>query len=203
MSKPRARVVRAALVSSLVVFAACSSTSSRSVTSDSTTLAASSPADVSTTSAGSATGTETTTAGGATATAPPTAPPTTKPTTPSAPPTTKPTTPATTPPTSAPSTAPPTTAAGPKITNFSFSDPAVCAAPDVSFVTTPPSVRISWTATGADSVYVAIDNQDGPYYSNLPLQGSTDLNFSCPGPHTYWVVAVKGNQKDYKSKSYP
>jgi hypothetical protein len=51
-------------------------------------------------------------------------------------------------------------------------------------------------------VYVAIDNQDGPYATDLALAGSMDLNFSCPGPHTYWVVAVKGNQKDYKSRTF-
>jgi hypothetical protein len=63
-------------------------------------------------------------------------------------------------------------------------------------------VHITWSATGADSVYVAIGDKDGPYATDLPLVGSYDLNFSCPGPQTYWVVAVKGGQKDYKSKTY-
>ena len=68
--------------------------------------------------------------------------------------------------------------------------------------TNPPVVTITWKAAGADSVYVAIDNRDGPYYSDLPLDGSVELNFNCPGPHTFWVVAVKGAAKDYRSTTF-
>jgi hypothetical protein len=56
-------------------------------------------------------------------------------------------------------------------------------------------VRVTWNATNADSVYVAIDNPDGPFEQNLPLSGSFDLPFSCPGPHTMYVVAVSGGDK--------
>lgn len=189
------RTLVAALVAiSLVTVAACSSTSSRTLTSGSAT----SESAVATSDAGATT----TTAAATTVVPASSAPPTTKP----APTTTKPATPTTkpqptTPPTPAPTT-PPTAAPGPKVTSASFSTPAVCAAPDVSIVTVPPTVHISWSATGADSVYVAIDNQDGPFETDLPLQGSADLPFSCPGPHTYWVVAVKGGQKDSRSQSF-
>ena len=102
-------------------------------------------------------------------------------------------------------TAPPTTAAG-RAEDHQLPASATVGlppAPDVSFVTTTRRRCTSrGRRPGADSVYVAIDNQDGPYASDLPLVGSMDLNFSCPGPHTYWVVAVKGNQKDYKSTTF-
>jgi len=85
-----------------------------------------------------------TTAVSTTPLAPPTAPPATKP----------------------PTTAPPVTAAaGPKIRSFSMVPSGGCGvppAPDVSFTvppTNPPTMQITWAATGADSVYVAIDNK--------------------------------------------
>ena len=77
--------------------------------------------------------------------------------------------------------------------------------PNVSFtvpVTNPPTLKITWAATAADSVYVAVDNKDGVYAQDLPLAGSYELNFSCGGTHTYWVVAVKGGAKDYKSMTF-
>ena len=195
MPNTRRRTLATLAALSLAV-AACSSTSSRTLTDASG--AATSESALATSDAGS-----TTTAGPATTASPVSSEPaTTKPapaTTKPAPPTTKPQ--PTTPPTPAPTT-PPTAAPGPKITSASFSGAAVCASPDVSIVTVPPTVHISWSATGADSVYVAIDNQDGPFESNLPLQGSAELPFSCPGPHTYWVVAVKGGQKDSRSQTF-
>ena len=74
---------------------------------------------------------------------------------------------------------------------------------DVSFSVPSQPVRVTWTATGADSVYIAIDNPDGPFATGLPLSGSYDLPDPCPGPysHTYYVVAVKGAQKAVKSKT--
>ncbi|MCB0985075.1 MAG: hypothetical protein KDB06_10555, partial [Ilumatobacter sp.] len=74
---------------------------------------------------------------------------------------------------------------------------------DVSFSVPSQPVRVTWTASGADSVYIAIDNQDGPFVTGLPLSGSYDLPDPCPGPfsHTYYVVAVKGAQKAVKSKT--
>ena len=183
---PRPRLL--AVTVSLVVLGACSSTSSRSAGTDSSLA-------VSSTVSSTVPSTET---GSATTTAAPTPITTTAPTT-------RPTTAPTAPPTVAP-TAPP--ASGPRIETFSMSTPTACTpppGPDVSFMpppTNPPVVKISWSATGADSVYVAIDNRDGPYYQDLPLVGSTDLNFNCPGPHTFWVVAVKGGSKDYKSQTF-
>ncbi len=199
----RSSLAAALATLSLVMVAACSSTSSRTLTADSG--AATSESAVATSDAGTTTSAADTTepsASSAPTTTKP-APTTTKPaptTTKPAPTTTKPA-PTTTKP--APTTPPTTAAPGPKVTSASFSTPGVCAAPDVSTVTVPPTVHISWSATGADSVYVAIDNENGPFDSNLPLQGSADLPFSCPGPHTYWVVAVKGGQKDSRSQTFP
>lgn len=98
----------------------------------------------------------------------------------------------------------PATAAGPQITSFSVSNPAACAAPDVSVALPPPTVTISWTVTGADSIYVAIDNENGPWETNLAASGSTVVPFACPGPHTYFVVADKAGQpRAVKSKTRP
>ena len=91
---------------------------------------------------------------------------------------------------------------GPQILSFSVNGPT-CPAVDVSFSVPSQPVRVSWTASGADSVYIAIDNPDGPFVTGLPLSGSYDLPDPCPGPfsHTYYVVAVKGAQKAVKSKT--
>ena len=133
--------------------------------------------------------------------------------------TTPPTTAATTNPatTKPPATNPPAT--GPTVASYSIKlsgpcpPPPVSIAPDASFqppstVPVPePVVKVSWKAMGADSVYVAIDNRDGPYTLGLPLQGSIDLPYSCgTGAHKYYVVALKGadyasGQKDYKSQT--
>jgi hypothetical protein len=87
-----------------------------------------------------------------------------------------------------------TVPSGPTI-EAAFSPPAACPAVDVSFVPPPIIVKVTWNATNADSIYVAIDNPDGPFEQNLPLSGSFDLPFSCPGPHTMYVVAVSGSDK--------
>ncbi|HQZ33940.1 MAG TPA: hypothetical protein PK020_05920 [Ilumatobacteraceae bacterium] len=65
--------------------------------------------------------------------------------------------------------------------------------------TNPPTLKITWVATGADSVYVAVDNKDGIYEQGLPLTGTYEFTLNCGSSHTYWVVAVKGSMKDYKS----
>ena len=189
----------ASLVASLVALGSCSSTTSSTGSDVSSSPTSSTPVEVVTTSS-SVPGTATTGATGTTvvaATTPVTSPATTKPTT-------KPTTAPTVKPPAPPTTAP----VGPKISSFSMSSPASCGtppAPDASFVpppTNPPVVTITWKAAGADSVYVAIDNRDGPYYSDRPLDGSVELNFNCPGPHTFWVVAVKVATKDYRSTTF-
>lgn len=177
------RLLGIAVASALAV-SACSSSSGRSVeTAEATTTSAES-----TTTSSVADATTTTTAGSTTVAA--TSPPATSP-----------------PATSPPATSPPTTkapATGPKVVSANFSGPSACPAPDVSVSLPPPSVSITWSATGADYVYIAIDNPDGAYETNLPLNGSiNNLPFGgCPASHTYYVVAVKGNQKDVKSKTF-
>jgi len=119
--------------------------------------------------------------------------------------------------TNVPATNPPVT--GPTVVNSSIKlsgpcpPPPTTGSPDVSFhpVTSAPPpdpvVQMSWKALGADSVYVAIDNRDGPYTVGLPLQGSIELPYQCgSGAHKYYIVAVKGadyatGQKDYKSQT--
>jgi hypothetical protein len=49
---------------------------------------------------------------------------------------------------------------------------------------------------------VAIDNPDGPYEQNLPLTGSYDIPFNCPGPHTVYVVAVTSGDKAIVEATY-
>lgn len=168
------RVLISAAAALVVLAAGCSSSTSKSAeTADSTTST-------------SSTTTSTTVAESTTSAATTTAPPTT------AAPATNP--PATNPPATAPS--------GPQILSFSVNGPT-CPAVDVSFSVPSQPVRVSWTASGADSVYIAIDNPDGPFVTGLPLSGSYDLPDPCPGPfsHTYYVVAVKGAQKAVKSKT--
>ena len=160
-------------VALLVSASACSSSSSRTAASSSSSVGDS-------TTSSSVVGDATTVA----TTVPATNPPATNP-------------PATNP----PATNPPVT--GPKVVSATFNGPSVCPAPDVSTNLPPQTVSISWVATGADSVYIAIDNPEGPYQSNLPLTGSiSGLPFGCPGSHTYYVVAVKGGERDVESKTF-
>lgn len=191
------------LTVALVSLAACSSTTSRSSDSNTTdgTTTSSLAGDTATTATGD---TSATTAAGDT-TLPPTTVAATNP-------------PATNPPaTNPPATNPPPT--GPQVVSYSIKlsgpcpPPPTTGSPDASFhpVTSAPPpdpvVKVSWKATGADSVYVAIDNRDGPYTVGLPVQGSMDLPYGCgSGAHKYYVVAVKGadyatGQKDYKSQT--
>jgi len=190
MSNPRFNAL--VLSAALLAMAACSSTSSRSAASDDTTATSSSLAGATTTLVGGTTtslATSTSTAAAPAPTAAPTNPPATNP-------------PATNPPaTNPPATNPPS--AGPKVVSATFNGPSACPSPDVSVPLPPQTVSISWSATNADSVYVAIDNPYGPWQQNLPLIGSiSDLPFGCPGSHTYYVVAVKGPQTDIKQKTF-
>lgn len=177
MSFTRLRTL--ALGASLLLVAACSNTSSRSVASDSSST------------------TSSTLVGDTTTSVPDSA------TTTAVPDTTTAATPA---PTNAPATNPPATsppASGPQIVSATFTGPSSCPSPDVSISLPPQTVSISWVATGADSVYVAIDNAYGLWEQDLPLTGSiSDLPFGCPGSHTYYVVAVKGSQLDIEQKTF-
>jgi hypothetical protein len=135
-----------------------------------------------------------------TTTAAPTLPPTTQLVVTSPSTTQKP--PATT--TAPTTTKPQPTTTAPLVTfaEFSVVGPAACPAPDVSF-DTDPNVVITWKLAGVipDDVYVAVDNKDGPYQTGLPTQGELVLNYPCDdNQHTYYVVAVVGTQKFYKSK---
>ena len=170
-------------VALLVSASACSSSSSRTAASSSSSVGDST---TSSSVVGDATTSVATTVP---ATVPATNPPATNP-------------PATNPPaTNPPVTNPPVT--GPKVVSATFNGPSVCPAPDVSTNLPPQTVSISWVATGADSVYIAIDNPEGPYQSNLPLTGSiSGLPFGCPGSHTYYVVAVKSGERDVESKTF-
>ena len=180
------RVLISAAAALAVLATGCSSSTSKSAdTAGSTSSTSSTSSTTSTTVA------ESTTSAAATTAVATTAPPTTS-------------APATNPPaTNPPATNPPATApSGPQILSFSVNGPT-CPAVDVSFSVPSQPVRVSWTASDADSVYIAIDNPDGPFVTGLPLSGSYDLPDPCPGPfsHTYYVVAVKGAQKAVKSKT--
>lgn len=70
---------------------------------------------------------------------------------------------------------------------FDVSAVAPCVESDAP--TDPPSVTVSWEAIGTESVYVAIDDVDGPYATGLSPAGSFSLPYSCPGGNTYFVVA--------------
>ena len=96
--------------------------------------------------------------------------------------------------TNPPATNPPTTA--PQIiTSFSVSDAYACTDPTALFQPPPPTVTVSWTVVGADSVNVLLD---GGLWGSYGLSGSETLPASCDGAlrnvHTYSVVAIKGGQ---------
>jgi hypothetical protein len=106
-----------------------------------------------------------------------------------APTTAAPTTPAPT--TAAPTTAAPTTAA-----------PAP-SGPAVDSVTTPQNnitcaeataqanlVTVSWKATGAASVTLAIDNPSGAYDSGLPAEGKTQIPATCGDTQDVYIIPV-------------
>lgn len=109
---------------------------------------------------------------------------------------------------------PPATAAGsadiplPSFSSFvAIADPCPPEmAPDVS-VSLPPyqgKVTVSWTIEGRyDSIYSAIDNQDGPYETELPASGTRTFARQCGVAHTYFVVAVSGGRKVFESESIP
>lgn len=97
----------------------------------------------------------------------------------------------TTPPTTnLPPTSPPVTTPAdkkPVFNSFSVSAATPCfpEVPNYQY----PDLTISWDISGATSVYVAIDNEFGPWEQNLPAVGS--LTVPPPGcsDQTYYVVA--------------
>ncbi len=112
-----------------------------------------------------------------------TAPPTTMPPA-TMPPATDP--PAPNPP---PSIDPSPTDAAPVFESFTASNVSACAAPDVSVPTIQRMVTLAWDISDAESVYVAIDNVNGPFEQGLPAVGSLQLPVSCPDDSTFYVVA--------------
>lgn len=98
--------------------------------------------------------------------------------------------PATPPPSAAaPTTTPPAGPLTPVFMSFSVSEVSACPAPDVSVPLAPREVTITWEVLGTESVYVAVDNVDGPYETGLPPAGSITLGHNCPDGNTYYVVA--------------
>ncbi len=52
-------------------------------------------------------------------------------------------------------------------------------------------VHLSWTATNANDVSLAIDNPGGIYQDHLPSAGSIDVYYPCDHTaHTYYIVAT-------------
>jgi hypothetical protein len=88
--------------------------------------------------------------------------------------------------TSPPATQPtPTTASGPRVDSVSAS-PADC---DGSGQTT-----LTWATTGAVSVEVSIDNENGTFQDGLPPDGSGEFPGACAGDtQIYFVKAIAAN----------
>lgn len=86
-----------------------------------------------------------------------------------------------------PVTAPPVTAPpAPHFNSFSVSQVAACAEGGDGY----QLVTVSWDVSGATSVYVAIDNEFGPFEQNLPSAGSLEVpGPGCTEPNIYYVVA--------------
>jgi hypothetical protein len=66
-------------------------------------------------------------------------------------------------------------------------------------------VRVHWSVTGPfDSIYDAIDDQNGSYSTGLSASGTASFTRACDGTaHTYYVVAVHNGQKVVRSQSVP
>jgi hypothetical protein len=92
--------------------------------------------------------------------------------------------------TAAPTTAAPTTAPAPS-------------GPAVDSVTTPQNnitcaeataqgnlATVSWKATGAASVTLAIDNPSGAYDSGLPAEGKTQIPATCGDTQDVYIIPV-------------
>ncbi len=75
----------------------------------------------------------------------------------------------------------------PKFLDFSVSSVTQC--PTTGSVSYE-EVTVSWDVTGADEVYLAIDNEYGPYETGLPAKASLVVpGPGCSEPNDYYVVA--------------
>ena len=110
----------------------------------------------------------------------------------------------TTPPATTPPTTPPvTTPANKKPTFNAFSvsaaTPCFPEVPNYQY----PDITVSWDVTGATSVYVAIDNEFGPWEQNLPAAGSLMVPApGCNNSHTYYVVAENAFGRTVEQKTH-
>ena len=65
-------------------------------------------------------------------------------------------------------------------------------------------LTLTWQVTGSpDRVYIAIDNPDGPFEDNIGNSGTMELPFTCGDTQVYYIVAIKGSQKDVESRTRP
>ena len=97
------------------------------------------------------------------------------------------------------STPPESEPTAPVFSSFSVSDidpcPAVGPQPD-------QPVTVSWSVQGADSIYLAIDNEFGPYESGLAASGSLEVpGPGCIEPNTYYVVAENSVGRTVRQKT--
>lgn len=100
--------------------------------------------------------------------------------------------PVTAPPTSPKPTVAPTstTIAAPMLVSFNVTNPTPCNVPEDL-----PIVIVTWSFSHVDSVYIAVDNENGPYLANLAPTGELQVPYACPGPHTYFAVATGAGQR--------
>lgn len=104
--------------------------------------------------------------------------------------------------TNPPATAPPATTPAsqkPTINSFTVSAATPCfpEVPDYVY----PDLTVTWDVSGATSVYVAIDNEMGPWQVDLPAAGSLMLpSPSCSGSKTYYVVAENASGRTVKQE---
>ena len=66
-----------------------------------------------------------------------------------------------------------------------------------------PDITVSWDISGATSVYVALDNEFGPWEQNLPAAGSLMVPApGCKDSQTYYVVAENAFGRTVEQKTY-
>jgi hypothetical protein len=85
----------------------------------------------------------------------------------------------------------------PKFNSFGVSAAAPCVEGEPA-----EQVTVSWDVSGATSIYVAIDNEFGPYEQNLPASGSLAVpGAACNDTQTYFVVAENALGRTVKQET--
>ncbi len=99
--------------------------------------------------------------------------------------------------TTAPPAAPPSTAAAPTLTPSITSFTAEPSTPNCAQGATGVGLALRWSTQNADAATLSVDGRGLGRFAGGA--GSVTVNFACPGPHTYELVATSGARSATKS----